>query len=152
MKILQMFQDFFDEVPNTPKIKEFICKKREDCGNDNNFFITLSIMLGGRSYNKFLDYSLFAIKLNAIHNKHCCSNGWVNGTWAEMKESLEDLLADDRHDMYQNVPYSLVRIAKALTKAGKDADMFWKDVVDAMIQCVNINGTGDVSITYEVPE
>lgn len=79
MKILQLCEDIFDELPGNTDIKSFFhhmrikenSKKNNDDNTDRGFFRFCSCYLGGREYNEFLDFSLFAIKLNAIYNKHC---------------------------------------------------------------------------------
>ena len=114
--------------------------------DDRGFFRFCSQWLGGRGYNEFLDYSLFAIKLNHIYHEH--DHPGIDNEWERMEEAITNLLADDRHDMYQNIPYELDDVAATL----KDPAKFWSDVVDAMIECINVHGTGDVAHKFIIEE
>ncbi len=152
MKILELCKNLFGKTSGGANIKKFFQEMRETekyYDNDRYFFMVCSQYLGGRGYNEFFDYSLFAIKLNSIHHK-LNSNGWVEGSREKMTEVILDLLADDRHDMWQNTPLLLDKIATLL-----DSEMqgfFWSDVVDAMIRCINVYGTGDVSVNFVIKE
>ncbi len=153
MELLQMCKDIFDVLPKGTSIKEFFSEMRalkssEQGNTDENFFNLCVHYLGGRSYNGFLDYSLFAIKLNVIYNNHCWLESDCSGK--RMEEAIMRLLMDDRHDMWQNIPYALIDVAKGLPSDKKEA--FWSDIVDALIDCVNIKGTGDISPTFKVLE
>lgn len=153
MKILDMLSDVFDELPGAHKgVKEFINEQKEDYeGTTRDFFHLIIQYLGGRSYNEFLDYSLLAIKLNAIHDKHCFL---VSGTSEDVDKAITKLLTDDRHDLWQNLPYYMDDVAKAVEKkkGAEKANNFWIAVVDAVIDCVNVNGTGDVSVNFTIKE
>ncbi len=158
MEILRLCKDLFGETPKGASIREFFQQMRKKYDSNRSFFMTCSQYLGGRSYNEFFDYSLFAIKLNHIHKKWCTSfrrddgkwSQWVDGSWEEMSKAILNLLADDRHDMWQNVPSELNNVAILL-----DAELqlfFWTDVVDAMIECINVRGTGDISVGFVIKE
>ena len=152
MKILNMLSDIFDELPKPGQgVKEFINEQRMDSEKTNCAFFHLVIQyLGGRSYNEFLDYSLLAIKLNAIYNKYC----YGLGAWDDMQKAILKLLTDDRHDLWQNLPYYLNDVSKALDKekGSEEADTFWLDIIMATIDCINVNGTGDISVNFIVKE
>lgn len=155
MRILQLAKDIFDQPFDGTSVKVFFQKRRKDWdmqkpNGDQAFFNFIIYYLGGRGYNEFLDYSLFAIKLKAIHAKYCY---WVDGTFGEIKDAIEHLLFDDRHDLYQNLPYNLERIAE-LSKDNKhySEEKFWSEIVDAVISCINVNGTEDISVTFNIPE
>jgi len=166
MKILRMCKDMFDKTPEDTSIKGFFremrkrenAKKDDDDNTDRGFFVLCTNYLGGRSYNRFLDYSLFAIKLNYIHNKWCTMfkrddgkwSQWVEGTWAEMSKAILNLLADDRHDMWQNVQGEVLAVGVLLEAELQKS--FWADVVDAMIDCINVEGTGDISVGFVIEE
>lgn len=162
MKVLRMCKDIFDGTPKGVSIKEFFQqmrkKKNGDKNANKNFFHLCSHYLGGRSYNEFFDYSLFAIKLNYIHVKWCTMfkrddgkwSQWVEGTWAEMSKAILNLLADDRHDMWQNVPEEIGSVATLLEPELREP--FWSDIVDATIECINVKGTGDISVTFVIKE
>lgn len=156
MRVLQLCKDLFDKTPDGDSVKELFQEMREwdhapwqkgATYMDKRFFELCSQYLGGRSYNKFLDYSLFAIKLNKIYNDH--SSPGVDNKWERMEDAITNLLADDRHDMYQNVPYELEDVAETL---GDNQEGFWADVVDAMIDCINVEGTGDVAHNFYIEE
>ena len=153
MKVFNMISDIFDKLPKPRQsVKGFIKEQRKDSEETDCAFFNLMIQyLGGRSYNKFLDYSLLAIKFNAVYDKHCFL---VPGTWEETKKAILDLLADDRHDLWQNLPYRLDSISKAIEekKGPEKVDAFWADVVDAVIDCINIEGTGDISVNFAIEE
>ena len=151
MKLLQMFRDMFGQLPDIPDVHEFMHSKRKEYDNDHKFFHLIIQFLGGRSYNCFLDYSLFAIKLNYIHDK-CIPNSY--NTWEKMKEGIDYLLADDRHDLWQNLPYVLDDVIKEdehqpISEVG--IEKFWAAVVTAIIECINVEGTGDRSISIKYP-
>lgn len=114
---------------------------------DKGFFYWIIQYLGGRSYNCYLDYSLFAIKINTIMDQF---HTWKEGQNESMKEAVEDLLWDDRHDCWQNLPYSLERFVEPMEK--EKQEIFWDLIVEAMIQCINVEGTGDVSPKFYVKE
>lgn len=152
MRILDMLSDIFDKLPRPRQsVKGFIREQRADLRTDVEFFNSIISYLGGRGYNEFLDYSLLAIKLNAIYNKHCFL---VEGTWDKMQEAISKLLTDDRHDLWQNLPYHLGDISEAIQKknGSEKAAAFWSDVVDALIDCINVNGTGDISVNLTIEE
>jgi hypothetical protein len=142
-----MCKDIFNESPTT-SIKQLFKDERSKLNDDRGFFNICATYLGGRSYNKFLDYSLFAIKLNRIWAKHC----WLEkgSDWTEMWAAIMNLLTDDRHDMYQNVPYELDAAVKDMSDEKKVA--FWGDVATTLIECINVNGTGDVSFRFRIDE
>jgi hypothetical protein len=124
---------------------------RTDKGEDNTdrgFFMLCCNYLGGRGYNEFLDYSLFAIKLNQIFND---TNLYSSGYGDRMREAISNLLHDDRHDMYQNIPCELDDYVKGFKKPEYVAK-FWASVVDAMIDCINVAGTEDVSVNFTIRE
>ena len=153
MKLLQMIKDIFGEMPDRPNIHEYFQKKREEYDNDRGFFNFTIQYLGGRSYNKFLDYALFAVKLDGIYRKYLY---WQDGTWEEMKEGIEDLLFDDRHDLWQNLPYILDRVIDIANGnenpiSVEDVQNFWRDVTTAMIECINIEGTGNQIVNMKYP-
>jgi hypothetical protein len=156
MRVLQLCKDLFDKTPDGDSVKELFQEMREwdhapwqkgATYMDKRFFGLCSQYLGGRSYNKFLDYSLLAIKLNHIYNKYWTPG--VDNKWESMRSAILNLLADDRHDMYQNIPYELEEVAETL---GDKQGEFWSDVVDAMIECINVEGTGDIAHTFEIEE
>lgn len=153
MKVLDMLSDVFDKLPRPRQsIKGFINEQRKDnTGTDAEFFYLMIQYLGGRSYNRFLDYSLLAIKLNDIHDKHCFL---VPGTSEDIDQAVTKLLNDDRHDLWQNLPYYLEDITKAVEeKHGADkVKAFWFDVVGAVVDCINVRGTGDVSVNFTIEE
>lgn len=150
MKILRMCKDIFDQTLNGTSIKEFFQEMRKaESNSDREFFMLCIGYLGGRGYNEFLDYSLFAIKLNVIFNKyHLYTN-----VWSRMREAITNLLFDDRHDYFQNGACELDDFAKGFKGEHEDkAEEFWSLVVDGMIECINVNGTGDVSVNFTIPE
>ena len=152
MKIFNMLSGMFNKLPNPGQsVKGFIKEQRPNFGKDANFFNLMIRYLGSRSYNEFLDYSLLAIKLNAIYNKHCFL---VEGTWDEMQGAISKLLTDDRHDLWQNLPYYLDDASRAIEKknGAEKVSAFWADVVDALIDCINVNGTGDISVNFTIEE
>ena len=157
MKLLQMCKDMFNEYPNQISIKEFFRQQRkkenekinEDDNTDKGFFILCCNYLGGRGYNEFLDYSLFAIKLNYIFGKYRFDKG-ADFNWKDVKEAIIDLLMDDRHDMYQNIPCGIEEMLKDSSK--EIQSKVYSDIVDSLIDCVNTEGTGNISHTFNIKE
>lgn len=157
MKVLEMCRDMFDKTPRGNSVKEFFRLQRElenaeiEEGEDNTdrgFFVLCCNYLGGRGYNEFLDYSLLAIKFNQIYND---TSLYCSGYGSRMREAISNLLHDDRHDMYQNIPYELDDYVKGFKKP-EDVAKFWASVVDAMIDCINVAGTEDVSVNFTIRE
>lgn len=156
MKILRLVKDLFGDVAfeaGITDIKNIFQKQREKYDDDGRFFNCIIQYLGGRGYNDFLDYSLFAIKMHLILAPYWWRNfGEENypGDENPCTDIVTDLLFDDRHDLWQNMPYCLDDIHKALTNE-ESVDM-WKRIVDAIIECINVKGTGDVSVNFVVKE
>jgi hypothetical protein len=148
MRILQLCKDLFDETPGDKSIKEFFEQMRKKKDDNRAFFRCCSQLLGGRGYNEFLDYSLFAIKLNKISNDMPLS---CRAPQKGILKAISNLLHDDRHDMYQNIPYELDEYAQGLI-VSDNLNKFWEAVVDAMIDCINVNGTGDISTNFVITE
>ena len=154
MLILQLCKDMFDEMPNVPDIHKFFHTKREEYNDDRKFFLSVIQFLGGRSYNNFMDYSLLAIKLTYIHNKYIPRS---YHTWEHMKDGIEYLLGDDRHDLWQNLPYILDDVIKGTKEiigpqfSDEQINKFWEAVVTAIIECINTDGTGDKSVQIKYP-
>lgn len=158
MLILRMIKDMFNEMPTTPDIYKYFQSKREEVKNDRKFFMDVIQYLGGRSYNKFLDYSLFAIKIVGIYRKYLY---WHDTAWHTLHDEDGDgvvnrLLFDDRHDLWQNLPYIL---DDAINKANADkkpitienVNAFWSAIVTALIECINLDGTSDASVHIKYP-
>jgi len=158
MQILELCYDLFGQTPDKINVKEFFqimrqtkYEKYNDTESipDGVFFCHCAGYLGGRGYNNFLDYSLLAIKLNAIFKKY--NRGAENLPWKKINEAVICLLTDDRHDMYQNIPYFLGDIVKEITTLDKKK-AFWADVATSLIECINVNGTYDVSVNFSILE
>ena len=158
MKVVELLKDLFFFSEDVKIVESSIKKTFEHHRNlyndDKRFFNAVIHYLGGRGYNEFLDYSLFATKLNVIFEKH----------WYDIPENIMDkyerieehpcseavtgLLFDDRHDLYQNLPYQLDDIEKGQ----ENKEEFWKKVTNALIECINVNGTEDVSCAWKINE
>ena len=149
MNLLKLCTDMFGKnAILLPKFRDMLAKEREG-KEDRDFFNYLIDWLGGRSYNKFLDYSLLAIKINYIFKNMQGVNedswyGTKGNDVGDIKNIINCLLYDDRHDLCQNMPYALDRVYD-LMKEGKDKDNFWKYMVNAVISCINTRGTGDTT-------
>ncbi|MCK4528835.1 hypothetical protein KAW18_15815 [candidate division WOR-3 bacterium] len=155
MELLQLCNEMFKDTKILPKFRDMIADKKIICDNDQKFSHYLISYLGSRSYNKFLDYSLLATKLNYIFSnmKGISAESWygTEGDEGTIKELIGDLLYDDRHDLWQNMPYYLEDIYKNMEK-GPDKENFWKYIVNAIIDCINVHGTNDVSASFIVEE
>lgn len=157
MKILQLCKDMFGGIKIVSKFHHMIANKRlEYKENDQQFCNYLISWLGGRSYNNYLDYSLLAIKMNYMfeHMKGINEDSWFGtkgNDVGDIKELINDLLYDDRHDLYQNMPYILERIYKDMEK-GPDKDNFWTNIVNRIIECINVHGTKDASVHFSIEE
>lgn len=149
MKVLQLCTDLFDKAPTGSSINKFFQRMREEHkGGDKSFFHKCIQYLGGRGYNEFLDYSLFAIKLNVIFNKYYLDSD----QWRPMREAITNLLFDDRHDYWQNGPSELTEFAEGFGDNDDIKDSFWELVVDSMLECINVEGTEDVSVKFVIIE
>lgn len=157
MKLLQLYKDMFGDGKVLSKFRDAIKEKRSLQNDDRKFANFLINWIGGRSYNGFLDYSLLAIKMNRLFSnemRHAIpSICWFgkDGDIGDIKDLIGDLLWDDRHDLYQNMPYILDRIYKEM-KDGPGKSHFWTLITDAIIDCINVHGTGDVAFKFHIPE
>lgn len=147
MKMLALLKDLFGNFEFKVSVKDIFEAERTKKGNDQKFFEFIIQYLGGREYNKFLDYSLLAIKMKVLLQPY-----WWKGFGQDnpCRNIITDLLFNDRHDLWQNMPYYLNDIHKALDE--EEAFALWKNTVDAVISCINVQGTGDVSINFEIQE
>jgi hypothetical protein len=128
MKVLQLMEDCFEQLPKTSNLALFLFQRAKVLGYEN-FFNLFIQYVGGRGYNQFLDYGLFALKLNNIFGKEIIDGKFI------APEMTFSLLHDDRHDLYQNLPYGIQK-CKIENK--------WKLATIALIESFNENGTGDV--------
>lgn len=153
MKLLDLCVDFFGkDIKIERSFRRMIEAKRSAVNDDEKFAYQLMAWLGARSYNEFLDYSLLAIKLNKIFDKMMFDIPdpcWDDG--GPIKETIEHLLYDDRHDMYQNVPCYLGSIYKDMPNSSSKK-VFWTVITNALIECINVKGTGDVSAEFIITE
>lgn len=155
MKLLELYKHMLGDMKVLPSFREMVINKRTEYNNDLKFCNHLINCLGSKDYNNFLDYSLLAIKLNHMlkHMRGVPDILWFGEDEDEglIKEVINDLLYDDRHDLYQNMPYILEDIYTKI-KDGPEKDVFWKCIVNIIIECINVHGTGDVSTSYSVKE
>ena len=150
MRLLQMLSDIFGKVELKESVKAMFQEKRAEVKDDKVFFNRVIQYLGGRGYNEFLDYGLFALKLKELFGPIW----WKvsdKDSGHPCKEALDRLLLDDRHDLWQNLPYYLEEIEGAY-KTEEDKAAFYKKVVDALIECINVHGTGDRAYTFVIKE
>ena len=112
-------------------------------------------VFGGRGYNQFLDYPLIAVKLNQLfceQNRYKWKDERVDDKdWFDLaSECVKLLLWDDRHDLYQNLPYTLDDLYKL---AKEDlAGTFWHDIAKILIESFNCDGSGNICHKFEVEE
>lgn len=132
MKILQLFKDCFNKLPDTPDIYLFLLNEAEE--DYKKFFNHFIQYVGGKSYNEFLDYSLLIVKLIKICNKY--SNEIYKIKNNDIYKFILNRLIDDRHDLWQNLLYILDDL-----KSIKDID---KEFAIALIESFNSKGTGDI--------
>ena len=134
MKLLESFKMAFNELPTEPGIYKFLDKMRVKLGN-REFLNTVWYWYGGRGYNEFVDYSLLALKIRFLAPR---TQHMPNPTTGEdyITESVKELLFDDRHDFYQNIPYLLNPFLNVHPELEESFAMAW-------IECFNIKGTGD---------
>lgn len=134
MKLLESFSNAFDDTPKS-SVKLFLAKQREKLG-DADFVQTMFSFYGGRGYNQFLDYKLLAIKFAVMLDKF-----HLDG-YEKVYEIVSHLFFDDRHDMYQNIPYYLQDLIELNVERKKD---ILSSVAYALIDCFNVNGTEDIN-------
>ena len=155
MKLLELYKELSNNTTVFTNFKEMVAIRRKEEDDDRKFCYYLLNVLGCRSYNEFLDYSLIAIKINSLFKS---MKGIPNVCWfgnnknkGLIKKLIEDLLYDDRHDLYQNMIYALDEIYKQI-KEKETKDFFWGSIVDILIDCINTEGTEDVSANFVIKE
>jgi len=156
MQFLRLCQDlFYDyEIPLGRNFRSMLKKLRKLFNNDCKFAKCLFSVICGRGYNEFMDYSLMAIKFNAMFQDiDVDDSAWYGkeGDTGDIKKLITNLLWDDRHDLWQNAPYQLDRIYIDVKNA-KDKEAFWLRVADIMVDCINVHGTEDVSVSFIIKE
>lgn len=149
MKLLQLFADAGWEFPKSPWIKDYFLNKFKNEGEDE--FLKNLYWFGSRSYNEFLDYSLFAIKISNFYAKSNYKFVEEYDSFKDIEDIIIYLLFDDRHDMYQNVPYCLNRIINGMQEE-KDKKEFKIFLCCAFIESINVHGDGDVAFRMSIPE
>lgn len=148
MKVLEMVNSIFPNAVIKGSIKGVFMNERKIMEDDERFFNMIIQYLGGRGYNNFLDYSLLTIKMRHI----------LDPVWWNVEKDGENvcralvmlILLDDRHDLWQNMPYYMDDICKA---AGPEmATLLRSQTLDAVIDCISVDGVGDVSMNFTVEE
>ena len=134
MKLLKLFKDCFEVLPDDADLQAWLRAKSKKMGSED-FFNRFIQFVGQRGYNEFLDYGLFALKLNAIFGNEVVEDKFIQDGYLA-KSMTDSLLHDDRHDLYQNLPYDIQR---------SQLENKWDLVVAALIESFNENGTGDVA-------
>lgn len=141
MLLLQAFKDMWDELPNDPNIKKYLASKNKELGS-RKFCSTMLYWFGNRSYNKFLDYSLLAIKFANWYTHRVKTKNDTDDAYIICRDIVTHLLWDDRHDMWQNIPYLIDKL---------DVDIsFYNLLAQWIIECFNVYGTGDLSVKWNL--
>jgi len=151
MKVLQLLNAIFKDAQVQLSVKEEFQHQREIRGDDRAFFEMVIQYLGGRGYNEYLDYSLFAVKLAKIFSDSSVNSVPGANGLSPQDEAVISLLYDDRHDLWQNLPYSLASIANDMEDP-EEQKQFYTNVVSAMIECINVSGTGNVAHKFHIKE
>lgn len=150
MKLLQLFADAGWEFPKSPRIKEYFYNKLKREGEDE--FLKVLYWLGSRGYNELLDYSLFAIKIsNHLSRQRYSFDQYFEFDKVVIDNLIPELLFGDRHDLSQNAPYYFNDIIKSLENED-DKKKFKEFLCNAIIECINVNGTGDTIFKMSVKE
>ena len=78
MKLLELYKELSNNTTVFTDFKEMVILRRKKENNDQKFCYYLLNVIGGRSYNEFLDYSLVAIKINSLFEnmKHIPNECW----------------------------------------------------------------------------
>jgi hypothetical protein len=139
MKVLEFFNNCFGAMPRTPNLKHELELQLKELGPEK-FFSLVIMYLGGRGYNEFLDYSLFFLKLRKIFED--CSDIEEKETelFLISDQLCHRLLWDDRHDLYQNLPYILEELPYNR----------YDKVCVALIESFNPKGTGDIIYKHSI--
>jgi hypothetical protein len=142
MKLLNGLHMAFGSLPGDGKIKDFLRLQAVVMGSEE-FCDTMCRLFGANKYNQFMDYGLLAIKLAHFYiwEKRCFSSS--------ADSYYHYLIADDRHDMWKNVP---VCIDKLAIQYPAHSEMIWSFFSKALIDCLNVHGTGDVAHLISLPE
>jgi len=92
--------------------------------------------LGNRGYNCFLDYGQLLLKLT----RFLITSDLVKYS-SELHKRLHQLyyylMLDDRHDLYQNLPYELEKVEVT------DETQYWYQLSRILVACLNEDGTFD---------
>jgi len=150
MKLLQLFSQAFEEVPKPyERVKDFLQRKREELG-DKKFVSRMIYWTGCRSFNRFEEHGLLALNLANFFNFTFSCFNTLDFSEVVIKELVGEYLFDDRHDIYQNIPYTLEEILKASTEEEKEEILAF--FAKIYIDCFNPNGTAETSSLWKYPE
>lgn len=148
MNIFRLCEDMFESMPNKINIKEFFKEKAAEMGDSRKAFYTMIDWIGGRSYNQFLDYGLFALKFIQICREK--EFYWDIKEWEPVREAVSYLLFDDRHDVGGNAGS---RIGKVGGQLNDEKQVHFYDLLTtALIECINVNGTEDQAYKFTIKE
>lgn len=134
MKLLILFKDVFNELPNDIDIKNCLLSHKEQLGSETFCNIYFN-QICGRSYNNFVDYGAAALKFVNYFKEI--------GVFNNIQGIVDSLLLDDRHDCGTNIQHYLYKILK---ENSLNKDSFWSNIADILIGCFNESGTGDMLI------
>jgi len=115
--------------------KDVLYKHIDNTTDHKKLFIGWITTLGGRLYNSHIDYGLFAIKL-----RKACKESEIydkNEDCYALTAMVSDILFCDRHDLYQNIVYSIDRLT--------DIEDRWRLALIALVDSINLEGSGDVT-------
>ena len=133
---------FGGEVPSRDW-RGAISEERQNIG-DEEFVLKMVYWTGGRSFNLFLDYGLMALKVKSLEEELNLYLEPVGNNHPPVRNIVDEYLWDDRHDIYQNVPYYLGEIKGQLPT--KEWKVFIHRFADALLESFNPAGTGDISL------
>lgn len=139
--LLESFDLAFSEIPKKPDIYTFFMEMVDKLGHEK-FSRRMLYTYGSRSYNNYLDYQLLACKFANLFDKLANStwttnfssemNNFVGDCWEEVDDIVTNLFFDDRHDMYQNIPYSLDKISEKFSAS--DKEKLWEKISNILIE------------------
>jgi hypothetical protein len=151
MRLLELLNSLFGEVQIQTSVRGIIQEERAKTADDKEFFLLLIQYIGGRGYNNFLDYGLYALKLKELLDPLWFCAAENTSKEPPARHAIDSLMYDDRHDLWQNLPYSIQEIESCLPTE-EEKKLFMGNVLDALIECINVRGTGDTMFTSIVKE
>jgi len=121
------------------------CRRYLTQHNPDHCFYWFLGFLGGRGYNQFLDYGLLLLKVSQYFKGIMWNGDFLEEYTKTIADLYHFLMFDDRHDLWQNLPYALDKMIPGFSVNDEDSrDMgVYLKLCEMLIECINEDGTGD---------